>query len=95
MAAALARKRISRKRMYVGSFEALQFNAGQGKAGLVAMNFNLWGCGMRHLLANFTIATLVLVSGAAGATPADASSPAGAAGDWPAPAAGAAGAARH
>ena len=55
--------------MYVGGFEALQFNAGQGKAGLVAMNFNLWGCGMRHLLTNFAVATLVLVSGAAGATP--------------------------
>ena len=69
MAAALARKRISRKRMCVEGFEALQFSEGQGKAGLAAMNFNLWGCGMRHLLANFAVATLVLVSGAAGATP--------------------------
>ena len=55
--------------MCVKGFEALQFNAGQGKAGLAAMNFNLGGCGMRHLLANFAVATLVLVSGAAGATP--------------------------
>ena len=69
MAAALARKRISREGVCVKGFEALQFNAGQGKAGRAAMNFNLGGCGMRHLLANFTIATLVLVSGAAGATP--------------------------
>ena len=55
--------------MCVKGFEALQFNVEQGKAGLAAINFNLWGCGMRHLLANFTIATLALVSGAAGATP--------------------------